>query len=1124
MRKLKLLLAACALIGASAVWAQTDVTSQYLTNADFSKGTPVTVGVCTYAKDKGNNNTEYAQLTEVEGWEFGVENGDARAGGLVAFGSGVWIGGTGYTAPATNADGDATGNILGLVGVWGGIAQYVQNVTLPKGTYTLVLGVYNSKGGTTDFAKNLIGFIESGGTEHLASAKTYAVNTWKYEFISFTLEAETSGKISLGYTSANKGSSEMPHLFLSGIQLFNGEIDAEAYEAAKEAQRNAKELALNKEKLAGSTNASPSADLLVNGGFDTANQGWTLENMGYQSNQERPTRYVEKWQKDALTGSGSAVQTVKNLPAGAYVLTGTVHTNKEETEGAVLSVNETSVKVSGSWKEYEIPYNLEEDGDIAVSFTYSNLNSNWVAIDDFSLVYVGETYDEDVYQDAKLKKDWATANKAATDALADANYTNVTGDERTALQAEADKQEPSVGGYKTAIEALNAVVKTFKDAKASYDALVAANAAIVDLPYANSSLKPSPAASASSAEAAATAANEVYTALRKYYESNAKAEAVTGAKDMTNLIVDPNMEGVTIEGTTAGGWTLDQTGGTVGIMSSESFTDGDGNSGYSYFDYNNDAENNQNLHQVIEGLAPGRYLLSATGRGHANFNGILQLYVVGKGEALFPAIGNSGGVFGRGWNDVSLEFELSATSDITIGAKTHSNKSKWWSVTRFRLVQLEAITMADASDYAALNTAIETAEGKTPGFEAGEYAPYYNVEAMQALAAAKKIDQETENRKEIVNQITSTLTSATWTANSSDLDAVYDGTFAHAENNSAPAGWTMSNNTLGGDYHSRAFVGDERLSEFNETKSAFFLRFDGTNSDRGSMYYYGNTPGYTMPLKGDTYYRLNVDAANWGETTGKPLRIYITGPKGFDAVDQQINTENDADAGDEAPQQFDILFKTTDAGNYFINVQCPGDGNEHNVMISNVTLKKAVSEEVTVSADGYATYVSNAPLDFTNTKIKAYTAKVVEGNKVMLKKIDKVPAKTPVVLYCEGGKTETVPFAAMVDTPVESDLVAGNGGAVATDDGGYTNYILNNGKGIGFYRAAGQTVAKGRAYLHVANATDSRLSIVFDGDATGISEVKSKEADGAVYNLSGQRVKNAKKGLYIVGGKKSIMK
>ena len=242
MRKLKLLLAVAALFGVSTAWAQTDVTSTYLTNADFSQGTLASPAICTYAKDKSGNNTDYANLVDLDGWTA-QDNGDGKAGGPVAIGSGVWVGGSGYTAPPTNSDGEVTGNVLGIVGCWSASAQYTQNlkVEMPAGTYTIVLAVYNSKGGTNAVDKNLIGFVETGGTEHYAETKQYPVNTWKYEFITFTLDAPTSGYVSLGYKSTNTGSGNMPHLFISGLEIYEGEIDAEAYEAAKTAIREAKE-------------------------------------------------------------------------------------------------------------------------------------------------------------------------------------------------------------------------------------------------------------------------------------------------------------------------------------------------------------------------------------------------------------------------------------------------------------------------------------------------------------------------------------------------------------------------------------------------------------------------------------------------------------------------------------------------------------------------------------------------------------------------------------------------------------------------------------------------------------------------------------------------------------------
>ena len=287
---------------------------------------------------------------------------------------------------------------------------------------------------------------------------------------------------------------------------------------------------------------------------------------------------------------------------------------------------------------------------------------------------------------------------SAQTVIADETYVNVIGSERTDLQDAIDADASLDKSDKDKIDAAKTLLETkttaFTSAKSNYDAYVAAKAVVYPtLAYAATAKRTAldnaqTAANATSASDADTKTAAIQTAARQYYESNAMAEGVDGAENKTSLIENPDFAGVTISGTTAGGWTFDQTGGTAQVTSSESFTDGSGNSSYSYFDYYNGGNNNQNIHQVISDLAPGKYLLTATARGHANFNGNLRLYVVGEGDTKVSCIGNSGGVFNHGWNDVSLYFVQLNEGDITIGMKTDAGKSQWWGVSRFRLVKL----------------------------------------------------------------------------------------------------------------------------------------------------------------------------------------------------------------------------------------------------------------------------------------------------------------------------------------------------------------------------------------------------------------------------------------------------
>ncbi len=206
-------------------------------------------------------------------------------------------------------------------------------------------------------------------------------------------------------------------------------------------------------------------------------------------------------------------------------------------------------------------------------------------------------------------------------------------------------------------------------------------------------------------------------------------------------------------------------------------------------------------------------------------------------------------------------------------------------------------------------------------------------------------------------------------------------------------------------------------------------------------------------------------------------------------------------------------------------------GYNSNLYIDYVTLTKVGTVSATVTVDGYATYVPSYDLDFSATSIEAYKVKVSSKGVATLTKVNNVPANTPVLLYKKGGATEDIPVMTGAAAVTDNDLVAGTGAAVATTDGEYTNMILNKvDEQIGFYFAAGNTVAANRAYLHIATslAPDAvsgvkALNVVFaDDTATGVEAPVAAETveDAVYYNLNGQVVTKDYKGIVIVNGKK----
>ena len=75
------------------------------------------------------------------------------------------------------------------------------------------------------------------------------------------------------------------------------------------------------------------------------------------------------------------------------------------------------------------------------------------------------------------------------------------------------------------------------------------------------------------------------------------------------------------------------------------------------------------------------------------------------------------------------------------------------------------------------------------------------------------------------------------------------------------------------------------------------------------------------------------------------------------------------------------------------------------------------------------------------------------------------------------------------------------------------------------YKSEGGTTLKGtRAYIDAKNVS-AGVKLFIGGIETSISEINGADVEnGAIYNLAGQRVNKAQKGVFIVNGKKVIVK
>lgn len=200
------------------------------------------------------------------------------------------------------------------------------------------------------------------------------------------------------------------------------------------------------------------------------------------------------------------------------------------------------------------------------------------------------------------------------------------------------------------------------------------------------------------------------------------------------------------------------------------------------------------------------------------------------------------------------------------------------------------------------------------------------------------------------------------------------------------------------------------------------------------------------------------------------------------------------------------------------------EGNvEQQYGIASATVEMLTPAIITTAE--YATYcnATNA-LDFSETGITAYTA-TDAGIWVTLNEITsgKVPANTPVVLYKAGadGTAINVPVIASADAPAgTNDLRVSTGTDVEN------MYVLSKKSGtVGFYKWAGSpALSVGKVYL-LASSSSAPDFLGFDGETTAIEAVKAESVEsGEYFNLAGQRVAQPTKGLYIVNGKKVVVK
>ena len=260
---------------------------------------------------------------------------------------------------------------------------------------------------------------------------------------------------------------------------------------------------------------------------------------------------------------------------------------------------------------------------------------------------------------------------------------------------------------------------------------------------------------------------------------------------------------------------------------------------------------------------------------------------------------------------------------------------------------------------------------------------------------------------------------------------------------------------------------------------------------------------------------------------------------------------NDGNTNAEHWYDYTGYFVSTTAGNYVLALNKVDNGQQQ-IAWANMQLVSATEIEF---ADGAVpTY---APGTYPSVKITrnltagrwataVYPFAVSGVDKIaVLGSYDKTTgalgfttataseANVPFLMRSESDKSEItlsnveVAAAAATDDTASEATLKGTYTETTVEAGtGVYNYVLSNNT-IYKVGANAATIKPYRAYIEVTQpAAEARaLTFFVDGETTAIEGVNvAEDENGQVYNLQGQRVAKAQKGLFIQNGKKVVVK
>ncbi len=306
-----------------------------------------------------------------------------------------------------------------------------------------------------------------------------------------------------------------------------------------------------------------------------------------------------------------------------------------------------------------------------------------------------------------------------------------------------------------------------------------------------------------------------------------------------------------------------------------------------------------------------------------------------------------------------------------------------------------------------------------------------------------------------------------------------------------------------------------------EKEDAFWLFNGGKNADGKNTYLYpsASSGGFDMSsLMGGGGATLKLGVREDMEVKDSCLVTITIDQEKNDSATVKFNIPDGEKDGEPVKAKNVIRYKSSMMSSSFSGFEeTLADGNLPRIY------RFVQSDQYTISTTSstWQTLVSAYDVLLPD-EIEAHVVTSITDDKVNTEKVTGVKGGVPYLLKVPGTGAEYTLTRALGVTDPETNLLKISDSE--TTSGVYV--LADKGTGAKFYLWQGGLLGSGRVYLPANDAARSLFSLeIGDDETTGVIELKNSRIEELeFYDLSGHRVMTPKKGVYVVNGKKVIIK